>query len=173
MGPRILIGITSCYVLLATVAGCGGDPAADAFRKHNPDNMRRMISCYRNFQLRNGHKGPKDESEFKEYLQSERARKFMGLIGVDTGNLDATFTNERDGKPFKIRYGVAGSPAGSDDPVIFEETGDGATRLVGFTSGQVREASNEQYTQWLEGSDETFSAKLGAAQQRQSAEPPN
>ena len=68
-----------------------------------------------------------------------------GWIPVDPNALDKLFISERDGQPFKIRYGVLGSAMGSSAPVIFESAGDSKGRLVGFLDMQQREVDESEY----------------------------
>jgi hypothetical protein len=76
------------------------------------------------------------------------------MMGVDAGNPEAVFVSERDGKPFKVRYGVGGG-RGSVDAVAFEQDGQGGAKRVGFTGGKVEEADAATYAALWAGKGES------------------
>jgi hypothetical protein len=88
--------------------------------------------------------GPADEAVFREFIRTYDAKK-LARIGVDPQAFDALFVSDRDGQPFKIRYGVPGSARGSREPVIFESQGVDGKWQVGFLDMDVREADDEEY----------------------------
>jgi hypothetical protein len=136
-----------CFSFLAAamLSGCsnGTDPE-NTLARVNETNLQRLANLYITFQSKHDWRGPKDEAEFKAFLRGYNPAK-LERIGVDPNQLDALFVNERDGEPFKIRYGVPGTAMGSSEPVIFESTGDGSTRLVGFLNMQQREVDAAEY----------------------------
>src|SRR4029079_17947099 len=111
--------INGC-VLLAVLAasGCGGGDGKDAaLARANSSNIQRLANLYIAFQTENEWRGPADEVKFKAFLHAINPEK-LKRIGVDSQAIDALFVSERDGKPYKIRYGVKGSAMGSSEPVI-------------------------------------------------------
>ena len=136
--------------------GCSShtDPDA-AIAKVNTTNLQRLANLYFTFQSAHEWHGPTDEAEFKKFLHEYNPHK-LTRIGVDPNDLDKLFVSERDGQPFKIRYGVPGSAMGSSAPVIFEAAGDGKGRLVGFLDMQQREVDESEYqTLWSAKADQT------------------
>src|SRR5262245_60889516 len=112
-----------CCLLAVLAVGCGGgDSAVDAVKKGNSTNIQRLANLYFGYQSRHDWSGPPDEAALKKFISEFEPDK-LDLIGVDPSAVDAIFTSERDGQPFKIRYGVRGSIMGSSDPVIFESAG--------------------------------------------------
>ncbi len=103
-----------------------------------------MANLYLTYQSFHEWHGPADEAQFKTFLHGFNAHK-LSRIGVDPNALDQLFVSERDGQPFKIRYGVQGSSMGSSAPVIFESVGGGKGRLVGFLDMQQREVDESEY----------------------------
>jgi hypothetical protein len=132
-------------VLAAMFGGCSSRSDPDSAIAHvNGTNIQRLANLYFTFQSLHDWRGPKDEAEFKSFLQKYNPH-MLSRIGVDPNALDKLFTSERDGQPFKIRYGVQGSAMGSSAPVVFESTGDGKTRQVGFLDMQQRDVDESEY----------------------------
>lgn len=133
------------FLLAVALLGCSSrnDPDS-AIARVNGTNIERLANLYFTFQSQHEWRGPADEAEFKSFLQKYNPHK-LSRIGVDPNSLDKLFTSERDGQPFKIRYGVLGSAMGSSAPVIFESAGDGKRRLVGFLDMQQREVHESEY----------------------------
>lgn len=125
-------------VAVAFIAGCGKkttDPPPDP--KAGISTLGRL---YGDFAAKNGH-GPKNEAEFKEYLNSlnEKSREALGL-----GNVDAAFTSPRDSQPYTVKYGLQGSGGGDKKPewnnVVEEKTGKDGVRWAASENGTVTEA---------------------------------
>lgn len=131
--------------ILAAVVGCGGgsDPT-DLVATANRDNLRRLTSLYSAFHAGNALRGPADESEFKSFVKGVKPSR-LARIGIDAATIDELFFSERDGEPFRVRYGVPGNVMGSDDPVVFENTGVDGTRMVGFLNMEQREVDEAEY----------------------------
>jgi hypothetical protein len=136
LGGCLLSGLT---------VGCTSrtDPDA-AIASVNRTNIERLANLYFTYQSQHDWHGPADEAEFKSFLRGYNPHK-LTRIGVDPNDIEKLFISERDGQPFKIRYGVVGSAMGSSAPVIFESTGDGKGRLVGFLDMQQREVDESEY----------------------------
>src|SRR5262249_1714837 len=109
---RTVIGVVVA-VLLAGVAGCSKNKVAEQVAAMNTSNNLRLSNMYAAFQNYKAGKGPKDEAEFKEFIKDFDPEK-LKMMGIDPSNLDAVFTSERDGKPFKIRYRVGGGRGSVD-----------------------------------------------------------
>lgn len=156
MSRRVLLSFLILAGITVTQFGCGGsfNPKA-AVKKANDNNMKLLVTCYTTFQAMNtegSYLGPKDEAEFREFLGGKAATNFLTNVDFDTSNMDSLFINDRDGEAFTIRWGVQGSPRGSNEPVIFEKVGVDGKRLVGFTSHKYIEPSGDkQYDEWFEG----------------------
>lgn len=123
-------------LLLATVllVGCGGGNSIEArVAALNATNIQKLFNCYSLFQHYNGFRAPKDEAELKEFLIRPRYAKNLSRMQIDPANLDAIFISERDGEPFRIRYGVNGL---GNKAIIFEATGVDGKRLVAMQEPQ-------------------------------------
>jgi hypothetical protein len=138
-------GLAFCILAVGFLAGCGGstDPES-AVAAVNQQNIQRLANLYLTYQMKHGWQGPPDEQAFKKFLRGYNAEK-LTRMGVDPNAIDELFINERDGQPFKIRYGVLGSTMGSTEPVIFEAEGVGGRRMVGFLNMVQREVDETEY----------------------------
>ncbi|HET6575122.1 MAG TPA: hypothetical protein VFG68_16060 [Fimbriiglobus sp.] len=134
--------------LMAGLVGCT-DENAKRLAEMNTSNIQRLSNFYAGFQNGKGGKGPKDEAEFKEFIKAHDAER-LRTMGFDPGNVDAAFTSERDGQPFKIRWKVGGG-RGSVAPVVFEAVGKDGKKQVGFTGGKVEEVDDATYQQYWSG----------------------
>lgn len=146
---KTALGALLSIVLLV---GCTGGSSVDqSIANTNKSNMERLANLYVRFQTQNNWRGPKDEAEFKEYLNSVPGTT-LERMGV-TGSIEDLFVSESDDAPFKIRYGVRGSARGTNDAIIFEQEGDGGKRRVGFTSRNIEEVEDDaRYNGLLDGS---------------------
>jgi hypothetical protein len=127
------------------VAGCSSHTDPDsAIASVNQTNIERLANLYVTYQSQHDWHGPANEADFKSFLRGYNTHK-LTRIGIDPNAIDKLFISERDGKPFKVRYGVLGSAMGSSAPVVFESTGNGGKRLVGFLDMQQREVDESEY----------------------------
>lgn len=134
----------ACCALIVSGLGCGGSDPLSTLAKANERNIQRLSNLYLSFHSLNDWRGPNDEEEFKAFLREMRPER-LRRIGIEPAEVDQIFINERDGEPFKVRYGVPGSMMGSSDPVIFEATGVNGKRMVGFLNMVQREVDNTEY----------------------------
>lgn len=148
--------LSSCCVLLAALAGCGGSGNNDeAIARVNSANIQRLANLYFTYQTKNEWRGPADEAEFKGFIRSYNPQK-LTRIGVDPQEIDALFTSERDGQPFKIRYSVKGSAMGSSEPVVFESVGVDGKRQIGLLNMTQTEVDAAEYESlWASGTPST------------------
>ncbi len=140
---RILGKVAATALMLAALGalgGCRGNSVASQVAAMNDANIKRVANMYAAFQNFKGNRGPADAAEFKGFIQEFDPNK-LAMMGIDKGNLDATFTSERDGKPFLVRYKVGGG-RGSVDPVVFEQEGKDGKKQVGYTGGKVEEVDD-------------------------------
>jgi hypothetical protein len=142
---RVRVAAVAVAAVAAGLAGCSGDDVSGEVAAQNKSNIQRLANLYSAHQVYKGGRGPKTEAEFRQFIQAFEADKLQ-MMGVDTGNLDALFRSERDGKPFRIRYDVGGG-RGSVDPVVFEQDGQGGTKQVAFTGGKVEDLDDTAYNQ--------------------------
>jgi hypothetical protein len=119
----------SC-LLLILISGCG--PKGPSLAELNNTNILRARAAYGVYLISHGLKGPKSKEELMDYLKnSETARVKLKKIDVSQDSIDEIFISERDGEPFKIRYGLRGM---SDHAVIFESVGVDGKRMVAYNT---------------------------------------
>ena len=138
------LGVIACLAVLGLSLGCGGPDADDLLAAANETNIQRLANLYVVYQSRHDWRGPSDEAEFKAFLHGWNPRK-LSNIGVDPATIDDVFVSSRDGETFKVRYGVPGNIMGSDAAVVFESTGVGGKRMVGFLNMTKREVDEAEY----------------------------
>jgi hypothetical protein len=146
---RGLLGNGFALVLTLGIFGCSESGPANAVAAANDSNVKRLSNLYQSFASRNGWRGPKDETEFKEFIRTFPAHR-LELMGVDPNQVDALFASERDGQPFQVKYGID-SGLGAVIAVVFEQQGKDGMKLVGFTDGSVQTVDESQYRQLFEG----------------------
>lgn len=113
----------------------------------NDTNIKRVRNCYSMYQSANGYKGPKDEAEFKEFLKTTKVAEVrLQRMGIDQNTIEDIFISERDGEPFKIRYGINGN---KNNAIVFESVGVDGKRLVGLSP--VLELDKSEYDSYWSG----------------------
>jgi hypothetical protein len=143
--PWRLICVACLPMLCLLNAGCGSSESGDAaIRDANRTNIQRLTNLYARYQVTHGGRGPNDEVEFRKFI-TELDPQTLRNIGVDPGKLDSLFLSERDAEPFSIRYAVVGSTRGSNDAVVFEQSGKDGKLQVGFTSLAIRDVDPAEY----------------------------
>ena len=136
-----------CLMVLASgfLLGCGsGNDPNQAIANANKSNIQRLSNLYVMYQMNNKFRGPKDEAAFKAYIASADIESLESM-GVDPNAVDDLFICESDGEPFNIRYNVPTGTRGSKEPVIFQKSGSGGRRMVGFLNMVQREVDDEEY----------------------------
>lgn len=143
--------VAYCLLIVSYLTGCGDtvDPN-DAVAHANSTNIQRLVNLYITYQTEHDWRGPANEQEFKDFIRGYNPQK-LARVGVDPAQIEELFVSERDGQPFKIRYGVVGSMMGSTEPVVFETEGIDGQRMVGFLNMEQREVGSDEYDLLLAG----------------------
>lgn len=147
MTRQILTGLM--VLSLSLLIGCqdSEDFVLQGIKDGNKTQIQRMRNCYMMFMEINNYKGPKDKEELVHFLQTHsEAIIRRERMGIADDEIEAIFVSERDGKPFKILWGLDGV---ADHAVVFEETGIEGRRLVAL--GIPREVEKEEYEAYLSG----------------------
>ncbi|HEY2827311.1 MAG TPA: hypothetical protein VGJ04_06895 [Pirellulales bacterium] len=133
-------------MLLLVAASCSSDNVANVVAAKNDANIKRVVNLYNAYQSTHGWLGPKDEKSLRDYVTDHNIPdQNLEMMGIDPKNLDGIFKSDRDGKPFKIRYGVMGGRGGVTDAIVFEDTGVGGQRLVAFNGPVVVAVDDARY----------------------------
>lgn len=146
---KILIPYAVLAIVTAFLVGCSSDKTKKNVAALNATNIQRVSNLYAAHQTYKNGQGPKNEAEFKQFVRDFDPTK-LDMMGIDPANVDAIFVSERDNQPFVIRYQVGGG-RGSVDPVVFEQTGVGGKKQVGFTGGKVEEVDDATAEKMLAG----------------------
>ena len=146
----------ACYTLLSILAlvwdgGCADRVTAEVAAK-NDSNIKRLVNLYWGYQFLHGWQGPKDQQALKDFVkQGKLPAKNFQMMGIDPEKLDSIFISERDGQPFKVKYGVGGG-IGVVAPIVFEKVGYGGKKQVGFLTPIVEEVDDSRYNElWEKG----------------------
>lgn len=143
-----------------TAGGCSPTPEQrmkDAFRSTYRENGRRLVAMYARFmespdqpiQGPNDFKGPSSEKELREFIRKTPAEALaeMGISGADSEEL---FKSERDGQPFRIRYGIKGGLS-KVYAVVCESRGVNGTIKVFRSNGSSVEVPAEDMDDYMSG----------------------
>jgi hypothetical protein len=162
------LAILLATISLTTVVGCMGDQVASQVAAKNDSSIKRVTNLYYAYQRSHGWQGPKDEKALRDFVAEHGLPpENFRMMGIDEGHLDSLFISDRDGKPFKIRYGVGGG-MGVTDAITFENQGIDGKRYVAFLGPVVEEVDNAKYNElWQHGG-----APSGSAGQRMQATAP-
>ena len=148
----------SCFIaclLFIFTTGCGGSKVASRIDELNSTSIQRLVTCYVRYQGKNGYRGPKSEKVLKEFIGLPQNQKGFERVGIDTSDIDALFVSDRDDEPFKVKYGVSGSPLGFTEAIIFESVGVDDQVMVGYGGGKTKLMSPDE-------SDKLFKSKKKA-----------
>jgi hypothetical protein len=152
--------------LLATGAAAGCQQAAeqqmkDAYRREFRENGRRLAAFYSRFMSSptkpvagpNGFSGPKDESELRSFIAASpsTALEEMGIKSAEAAEL---FMSERDGLPFRVRYGIKGSLS-TAYVVLCEAKGVNGRVKVFRIDGSSVEVAADDAAAYMEGKHDT------------------
>lgn len=147
LGNLSVFAVATTLVLVTTCFhGCRSE---NKVAKIYSTNIKKVHQCYLMYMENNGYKGPKDEAELKNYLKTDpTAIYLMKRAEITPETVDDIFISERDGEPFKIRYGLKGV---ADFAIVFETIGVEGKRLVALTPP--RETEEDEY-------DDHFTGKI-------------
>jgi hypothetical protein len=128
----------------ACLTGCQPSPedmVKDAFRREFRENGRRVAVMYARFMNSpkepvrgpDGFKGPKDEAELRSFIATI-PQDALAELGITDPQAAGLFVSERDGKPFRIRYGLTG-PLSTTYVIVCEAEGVGGRVKAFKTDG--------------------------------------
>jgi hypothetical protein len=127
---------TILIVAASFLLGCNTEaPSVEAASR-----LQILTGQYMKFTYGNRGRAPKDEAEFKQYLQ-KREQLICNAAGITT--LDELFVSERDGQPLKIYYGDKVKKIDGIEVVAHEAQGVDGRVMVGQKSGvsELRDAA--------------------------------
>jgi hypothetical protein len=136
--------------LALLAAGCSSDDHVSLIAASNKSNIQRLTNCYAAFQMNSYGLGPKDEAEFRRFINNDMGKYHLKLMDIDLNNIDGIFVSERDHLPFLVKYGIKGGP-GIVDALVFEQKGRSGIRQVGINGGKIMNVDDSQYQEMWEG----------------------
>jgi hypothetical protein len=153
--------VKCCWLacLLLHFCGCGGQRVKSKIASSNATSLQRLTNCYTYYQAKHAYNGPPNESALREFIADPINKKGFDRAGIDVSDVDALFISDRDGHPFRVKYGVKGSSFGFDGAVVFESVGVDGELMVGFGGARTELMS-------LEESDELFESKAQVRSKR-------
>lgn len=135
----ILLLLLCCFCL----SGCK-DSISGKIQESTKQNVRKVAIMYMVYSSANKFKGPKDEAEFKAWIQGDEKRKErLSKFGIDTEKFDDYMKSDRTGDKLEIRWGVQSAPMAPAYPVAFEPNAVDGMRLVGMCGGQTLEVTDD------------------------------
>ncbi|QEG23253.1 hypothetical protein [Mariniblastus fucicola] len=139
-------------LLCVCVSGCG-DSVDSQISNATKHNIRKVAIMYMVYSSANKFVGPKDEAEFKAWIQGDPSRKErLERFGINTDEFDSYMVSDRTGDKFEIRWGVKSAPMAPAYPVAFEPNAVDGVRHVGMAGGETREVSDDdEYNDLWEG----------------------
>lgn len=140
---QLVFRLFALAVLVALAASCSTDKVASVVAAGNDSNIKRTVNLYRSYQITHGWQGPRDEQALKDFV-ADVPEKGLQMAGIDPHNLDSIFKSDRDGKPFKIRYGITVGRDGTD-ALVFEDQGVNGKKFVAFNGPIVQEVDDSRY----------------------------
>jgi hypothetical protein len=142
-------------------SGCSSDSVQSQVAAMNSSNIKRVANLFGAWQNSHGGQGPKDVESIKTFAEGIPPDALQNMK-IDSAKLDALFISERDGKPFKIKFGAVRPPMAPHIPVVFEEKGTDGKKQVAWTNAQVRDVDDAEYQQlWGEKSPAPVSGPPG------------
>lgn len=122
----------------------------------NDTNIKKLRGAYGLFLFQHDLQAPESEEELKAYLRTDAGAKVkLERMGMTLDDIDSIFISERDGQPFKVRYGLNGL---GDHAAVFEAVGiDGKRQVALAIPREFDDAEYEQLWNQQKPADEQMS----------------
>lgn len=136
--------------LLAFPLGAGCKGTAGPVVPAGQENLLAISKLMESFLIPNRGQGPKDEAEFKAFVDASGKPTLEAYKITDTASM---FTSPRDNQPYVVLYGRDFNKYQTDEGsvVAYEQTGVNGTRLVAFRGGNVSEIADAAFKAMLPG----------------------
>lgn len=139
---RLRTPICVAFAALLLISGC--TPKVEGLPPEE-QNLKDLSLLYGQFRARAG-RPPKNIEEFKKFLESTKTD--TGAMVKVEGDITEFLTSPRDKQPYMIIWGV-NARTGIPDPVAYEQTGDGSTRMIGVGAGYVIYADEAKFKEMI------------------------
>jgi len=137
--------IVVALMVLAVLLSCRGSNQAYVPTGQDAEQIRQVAVAYMRFISSHRNRPPSSERVFRKFLE--------GALKWDEAKIESMLVSPRDGQPYKIVYDV---PILGSKPVVvvYERTGVGGDRYVGFDFGGVEIADEERFAMLVEETEE-------------------
>jgi hypothetical protein len=148
----LLIGVAvirfaSCFLFIALLsAGCQAQKEA----AQEASTIKPLALLYGQFLGKHKGQPPKDEAEFKAFVQAQGKPMLDSFAIADA---DSLFVSPRDKQPYGVIYGKASGPPGPGGApvIIYEKSGSGGKRYVASNLGAVEEVDSTKFQELVPG----------------------
>jgi hypothetical protein len=124
--------------------GCGG-PSGESSRAREESGLKPLGIFYARFVPQHQGKPPKDEAEFKAYLQEPQNLEELKKV-FNVPDVDSMFVSSRDKKPYVVIYGPTSGEGPAGQPVVaYEQEGVNGKRFVASKMGAVEEVDEARF----------------------------
>lgn len=150
--------VRAMLVAVVAVAWCGGCSDGNVRRQvaaMNDSRIKQLANLFRFYQATNGWVGPKDEATLRAFTATA-PQKNLAMMGIDPTRFDELLVSDRDGKPFRVRWGVSIGPL-EEQAVVFEAEGREGKRFVAYTGARAEEVAADRYERLWNGEAVTAS----------------
>ncbi len=150
---RLLLWAVAVSSLGISLVGCTSE-RDQLVNQYTAGNIKKMAIIYNAYTGLNQWKGPQDEAQLRDWMQSGAwKKKKMEKLNISADKFDDYLISERTGEKFEIRWGVNSAPMGPPRPVIFEATEIDGIRQVGLAGGgEVLDVeTDEEYDELMSG----------------------
>ena len=133
---KLVVVLLACFLV-----GCS--KKVPTLADVNNTNIKKLRGVYGLFLFQHNMRGPQSEEELKDYLRTDPgATVKIKRMGMTLEDIDRIFVSERDGQPFKVRYGLNGL---GDHAAVFEAEGvDGKRQVALATPREVEQAEYDR-----------------------------
>lgn len=135
-------------ILPLVLSGCGTERESQT---REESRLKPLALLYGQFTGKHRGNPPKDEAEFKAFVNQPENSSIPKSLKVNVASGDELFVSERDGKPYVILYGaVTGPPGPAGLPVVaYEQVGSGGKRYVASSVGKVEDVDAETFKKYV------------------------
>lgn len=148
-------------LLCVCLSGCG-DSISGRIEDATKHNIRKVALMYKVFSQAHQFTGPKDEAEFKAWIQGdEKIKERLGKFGVNADDFDSYMTSDRTGDKFEIIWGIKSRPMAPPYPCAYEPNALDGMRQVAMAGGKTRDVTDDdEFEQLIAGKFEQDESEI-------------
>jgi hypothetical protein len=129
----------SSGLVFGLLAGCSQDAPPPTVQQIH---LKDLAVAYGRFIASHRGQSPKDEKEFKAFVQT-----MLPYLPSKPTDVDSLFVSPRDNQPYVVRYGASSAVSGSGQaPVVaYEQQGVDGNRFIATILGAVEEVDEARF----------------------------